>query len=197
MKEIITAVTEGLKEVSKVASDGVKELPKWFNEEDSSKWVDNFVKADKPLWEQRIDLIENYRKKYLDDLTKNSEHPHTIDTESIQAKDLKKISPEENAKMRENFDRIKNQLKTEWAKLHNKPWPKYDKDVYSKNGHLIRKKGMDYDAHHITPLGIGGKNEARNITPMHADKHYDKQGVHSPSSPYDKLTKLIGDNYDN
>ena len=56
---------------------------------------------------------------------------------------------------------------------------------------MIRKAGGDYDAHHIQPLGMGGKNEASNITPLHANEHYDKQGVHAPDSPYSKLDKML------
>ena len=37
-----------------------------------------------------------------------------------------------------------------------------------------------------------GKNEVSNITPMHAEVHFDKQGVHSVESPYNKLDTLIG-----
>ena len=69
--------------------------------------------------------------------------------------------------------------------------PKYDEDVYSSNGKMIRKAGGDYDAHHIQPLGMNGQNEASNITPLHANEHYDKQGVHAPDSPYSKLDKML------
>ena len=65
------------------------------------------------------------------------------------------------------------------------------KKPYSSNGKMIRKAGGDYDAHHIQPLGMNGKNEASNITPLHANEHYDKQGVHAPDSPYSKLDKML------
>ena len=35
---------------------------------------------------------------------------------------------------------------------------------------------------------------ASNITPLNAEVHYDKQGVHAPDSPYSKLDKLLGGN---
>lgn len=40
---------------------------------------------------------------------------------------------------------------------------------------------------------MGGKNEVSNITPIHAEKHYDRQGVHSPDSSYSRLDKALGD----
>lgn len=38
---------------------------------------------------------------------------------------------------------------------------------------------------------MGGKNEASNITPLHAEVHYDKQGIHAPNSPYTKMNQLL------
>ena len=40
--------------------------------------------------------------------------------------------------------------------------------------------------------GIGGKNEVSNITPMHADVHFDSRGIHKLGSAYDKIDKLLG-----
>ena len=53
---------------------------------------------------------------------------------------------------------------------------------------------MDYDAHHIQPLGLGGKNEISNITPLHADIHYDSRGIHEKDSAYSKIVNLLEDN---
>ena len=94
--------------------------------------------------------------------------------------------------MREEFDDKKAILKKEWEEVNGRSWPKYEEDVYSDSGKLIRKKGSDYDAHHTHPLSMGGKNEVGNITPLHAKEHYDKQGVHAPGSPYDRLDKVLG-----
>jgi len=136
--------------------------------------------------------IEQTLDDYFKDLKEKSECPETIADKPFEASDLEKRTPEENAKMREEFDDKKEQLKREWEKANGRPWPKYEEDVYSSNGKLIRKAGSDYDAHHIQPLGMGGKNEASNITPLHAGVHYDKQGVHAPESPYSKLNEKLG-----
>lgn len=141
---------------------------------------------------ERYDNLDKLLKDYFNDLKKNSDHPDTIPDKPFSKNDLKKISPEENAKKREEFDEKKVDLKKEWEKTNGRSWPKYDKDVYSSNGKLIRRAGSDYDAHHIQPLGMGGKNEAKNITPLHAGVHYDKQGVHSADSPYSKLDSQLG-----
>lgn len=136
--------------------------------------------------------LEEVLEDYFEDLKEKSDCPETIPDRPFEASDLEKRSPEENAEMREEFDDKKADLKREWEEVNGRPWPKYEEDVYSPSGKLIRKAGSDYDAHHIQPLGMGGKNEVSNITPLHVEAHYDKQGVHAPDSPYSKLDQMLG-----
>lgn len=136
--------------------------------------------------------LEQMLNKYFEDLKEKSEYPETIPDCPFESSDLEKLSPEEVAIRREEFDDCKVDLKKQWEEEHGTTWPTYEQDVYSSNGNLIRKAGSDYDAHHIKPLGMGGKNEVENITPLHAEVHYDKQGVHSPDSPYTKMDKMLG-----
>ena len=156
------------------------------NEEESSDGQDA-KESDDPEED-----LEQVLEDYFQDLKDKSECPETIPDRPFDKSDLKKRTPEENAEMREEFDDKKAQLKKEWEEANGRPWPKYDHDVYSANGKLIRKAGSDYDAHHIQPLGMGGKNEASNITPLNAEVHYDKQGVHAPDSPYSKMDQMLG-----
>lgn len=136
--------------------------------------------------------LEQTIDEYFKDLKDKSECPETIPDRPFGVFNLEKLSPEEVAKRREEFDDVKADLKKQWEEEHGTPWPKYEHDVYSANGKLIRKAGSDYDAHHIQPLGMGGKNEVKNITPLNAEVHYDKQGVHSLDSPYTKMDKILG-----
>lgn len=138
------------------------------------------------------DGLDKVLQDYFKDLKDKSECPETIPDKTFEASDLKKRTPEENAEKREEFDDKKAQLKKEWEEANGRPWPKYDHDIYSASGKLIRKAGSDYDAHHILPLGMGGENVASNITPLNAEVHYDKQGVHAPDSPYSKLDQMLG-----
>lgn len=142
--------------------------------------------------EQPEKELEEILQDYFKDLKESSECPETIPDKPFDAGDLEKRTPEENAKAREEFSDEKERLKREWEEVNGKPWPKYEHDVYSANGKLIRKAGSDYDAHHIQPLGMGGKNEVSNITPLNAEVHYDKQGIHAPDSPYSKLDQKLG-----
>lgn len=145
--------------------------------------------------EKEIDRfeLENLIKDYYEDLIDKSECPETLPDMFFTASDLKKRTPEENAKLREEFADEKIQLKREWEKINGRPWPKYEQDVYSANGKLIRKAGNEYDVHHIQPLGMGGENDAGNITPLNAEVHYERQGVHAPNSPYSEMDRMLGE----
>lgn len=131
-------------------------------------------------------------KDYIDDLKSKSEYPDTIPDTPFNESDLSKISPEENASVHKDFDNKRAELRKQWEEKNGKDWPVYEENVYSDSGALIREAGTPYDAHHIQPRELGGKNEVDNITPIHAKDHYDKQGVHAPNSPYSNLVKRIG-----
>ena len=158
---------------------------------ENGKGVQNPEAKSNPEKEKELEEVVS---KYIDDLKSKSECPDTIPNELFKASELKKISPEENAEKRKEFQKpeVKFKLKREWEQQNGRPWPRYERDIYSANGKLIRKAGMEYDVHHIQPLGMGGKNEVSNITPLSAEVHYDKQGVHSPESQYSKLNKMLG-----
>ncbi|MCR5135665.1 MAG: hypothetical protein K6C12_01005 [Oscillospiraceae bacterium] len=138
--------------------------------------------------------LETALKDYFNDMKERSDYPDTIPEKPFDVSDLKIRTPEENALMHEEFDDLKSSLKRQWEETNGIPWPKYDHDIYSANGKLIRAAGSDYDAHHIHPLGMGGENVVSNITPMSAEVHYDSQGVHSPDSPYNRINQYLGDN---
>ena len=146
----------------------------------------------KSLGPEKNDLdIKTMINNYLADLCQYSEYPETLSDSAFSVKDIIIRSPEDNMRMREDFVTRKTELKKLWEEKYGTEWPKYKDDVYSSNGHLIRRAGSDYDAHHKQPLELGGRNEVDNITPLRAENHYDKQGVHSPNSPYSQLVNAL------
>ncbi len=173
-----------------VDGDGGDELPDEVGL--GGDYLENFEEMETREKDNPEEDLEKVLRDYFRDLKTKSEWPDTISDKPFEASDLKKRAPEENAEMREEFSDNKAQLKIEWEKANGTPWPKHEHDVYSANDKLIRKEGSDYDAHHIQPLGMGGKNEANNITPLNAEIHYDKQGIHAPDSPYSKLDQILG-----
>lgn len=138
-------------------------------------------------------MVLDARNSYLDDVVKRSQVKDTIDISNLKKRPWKRISPEKNKIMREQFANrdFKDSLIKEWEDVNNRKWPTYEKDIYSKNGNLIRRAGERFDAHHIQPLGMNGQNIASNITPMHALDHTDHWGIHANGSPYDALNNVI------
>ena len=135
-------------------------------------------------------------KEYVKELKKYSEHPETISNKLFDK--IENVSPEMVKKLRFEFKEKKNSLIQQWEKQTGKKWPRYKNDVYitNKNGERIkiRNAGDYYDAHHIKPLSIGGKNTADNITPMRAENHYDSRGIHRIDGPCSKLQEIAKGN---
>lgn len=199
---------ELLKVVSEVSE---KSKPEVNNFKDIKPETDITPKETKGFWDKLFNEMEsegnpeadNSKEKlektlsdYFQDLKDKSEMPDTFPDNPFEASDLEKISPEANAKMREEFADNKQDLIKQWEDKNGCSWPTYKDDVWITNKHgdpvLVRQAGAKYDAHHIQPLGMGGKNEVSNLTPLSADIHYDHRGVHAIGSPYDKLDKLLG-----
>lgn len=151
------------------------------------------VQDAREFWNQEFKTAElsHLKAEYINELKKYSEYPETISDHDLDKYEIKKQDPETVAALKEEFQKVKPELKKAWEELNGKPWPKYEKDVYSANGNLIRKAGSDYDAHHKQPLSLGGKNEVGNITPLSAECHYDHQGVHASGSTLDRIQKAI------
>lgn len=148
-------------------------------------------KAGGRLERKQPENAESVINDYVKDMKKRSNCPNTFKDRPFNVSELKKLSPEEKAARRTEFAEKKAGLKKQWEVEHGQPWPKYTGDVYSSNGKRIRKAGGDYDAHHVQPLSMNGKNEVSNITPLHASEHYDRQGIHEPDSPYGKLDRML------
>lgn len=141
--------------------------------------------------EQEKDKLDRLKKDYINDVLDKSEFPETIDLEKVLNADFKKCSPEETGDKRAEFNRMKSDLRTQWAEANGRPWPCYEQNVYDEKGNCIRQVGGCYDAHHLQPLSMGGKNEVSNITPLSADVHYDAKGVHQIGSPFNELEKCL------
>lgn len=140
----------------------------------------------------RVKLV----KEYESDLINNSEFKDALKNIDLKAEDFKKVPSEVVKDLRLEFNNSKNKLIAQWEKENGRDWPTYDKDVFmiTKTGEKIKihKAGDRYDAHHMQPLSMGGKNEAKNITPMHTDVHGDHRGVHAKDGAYGKLESALG-----
>lgn len=183
---MIVEAIAGIKEFAKeglLAKDSVPEFAKGAK----SERVSNYGEADKPLgfdWQETKDLNE-LGQQYTNELRDLSPFPETI--KEVDVSSWEKVLPEEVAEQRLEFRNVKNSLIEEWESRTGETWPTYDHDVYSNNGIKIRSAGDFYDAHHIRPLEFGGRNTAENLTPLHAEDHYDKQGIHAPGGVFQHI----------
>lgn len=107
----------------------------------------------------------------------------------VESVNLRPRSPEQVTEARSEFNQTRNELIGKWEEENQRSWPTYGQDVTSPGGKTIRLAGDRYDAHHVQPLELGGKNTADNITPMHANDHFDKQGIHRPGGAYDNMVR--------
>lgn len=114
-----------------------------------------------------------------------------------QSGKIQKVDGDLLNEARADFGREKNAIIGDWEKLHGTEWPRYENDILNDRGVVIRKAGDCYDAHHIQPLSMGGRNTAENITPLHINNHIGDNGIHNTDS-YRKLSNLVSDkNTDN
>lgn len=126
---------------------------------------------------------------YIKDLKSKSPCADTLSKCKLSPDNLKVQPPEVVKELRKEFDpATKEKLRKEWEILNNKEWPTYEKDVINDRGVTIRKAGEKYDAHHVQPLKLGGKNEASNLTPLDMTKHSD---IHSKTGSCKNLVDLV------
>jgi len=143
--------------------------------------------------------VEELIKDYVEEIKKYSDCPDTVSDNPFDAEGLKRLEPSETKTMREEYNQKKEKMIAEWEQENGREWPRYTEDVYVQSkatGDMIkiREAGQRYDAHHIQPLSMGGKNEAGNLTPLRADVHVDHRGVHDKDGAYGKLEQALGGN---
>ncbi len=101
---------------------------------------------------------------------------------ALKLKPFEKLTVAQTEESREEFSRIKNKLIKEWEEQTGQVWPRYEQDVYSRKGKVIREEGDYYDAHHLIECTYGGPNVWWNIHPARfPDQHqraiHGKNGV--------------------
>ncbi|MCQ6558480.1 HNH endonuclease signature motif containing protein [Paenibacillus mendelii] len=191
MIEAVAALKEVAKEGLSAQGSSVPEFVKGMKAES----VTNYEVADKPLLgkvTEAADLSE-LAKQYGQELRDLSPYPETLPDMDIS--EWKKVSPDEVADNRMEFRNMKDSLIQQWEERTGIEWPTYGEDIYSNNGIKIRSAGDLYDAHHIRPLEFGGDNSADNLTPLHAEDHYDRQGIHAPGGVFARIGEALNDWY--
>jgi hypothetical protein len=137
--------------------------------------------------------MEQLKMGYLEQLENLSPNPDWINMEGAELTDISNISPQEMAQKRQEFLEMKDELKAAWETENGVQWPKYENDLFSKDGQQIAKAGTDLEVYHIQPLEMGGENVVKNITPgpINADLNSIVQEIRVKSS----ISQLNLDNF--
>lgn len=134
--------------------------------------------------------LSELTKEYIADLKKKAKFPDTISDDCLAMEKIELQSPDKVAELREEFDDKKDDLRNEWEKLHGQEWPRYTEQDIKELNLTDRQPGNRYDAHHIQPLQLGGKNEASNITPIDRNAHSE---IHSKEGSCKAMVdKVVG-----
>ncbi|UVI31965.1 HNH endonuclease signature motif containing protein [Paenibacillus spongiae] len=182
-----------LKEVAKEGLSGQGSAVPEFAKGLKAESVTSYDLADKPLLGKVTEVsdLSELAKEYGQELRDLSPYPETL--QDLDITEWKKVSPDEVADNRMEFRNVKDTLIQQWEERTGNEWPTYDEDIYSGNGIKIRSAGDLYDAHHIRPLEFGGGNTSDNITPLHAEDHYDRQGIHAPGGVFARIGEALND----
>ncbi|MCD4486098.1 hypothetical protein LQR31_16620, partial [Chromobacterium vaccinii] len=131
--------------------------------------------------------LSSRSRAYVRDIEAQTGTPLTEVQRNLLADDIRvneysRLSPAESARHRAEFNRVKNDLISEWESNTGQTWPTYADPVLSKNGTTLRRVGQPYDAHHVIESSYGGPNKWWNIHPARfPDQH--QGGVHRAGSP--------------
>ena len=129
--------------------------------------------------------------KYLNDIQAQtglavSPKQQKLIDQALAKTDYTRLSVAESKAHRAQFNKVKNELITQWEKQTGQSWPRYTEDLYSKNGTLVRRAGQPYDAHHIIESSYGGPNQWWNMHPARfPDQH--QQGIHRAGGPSNQI----------
>ncbi len=129
--------------------------------------------------------------KYLNDIKAQtglavSPKQQKLIDEALAKNDYTRLSTAESKAHRAQFNKVKNELITQWETQTGQSWPRYTEDLYSKNGTLVRRAGQPYDAHHIIESRYGGPNQWWNMHPARfPDQH--QQGIHRAGGPSNQI----------
>lgn len=186
-----------INETSKIHQEGFKEIKPEndFSINDAKDFLKSKIeticnKIDE-LAEKKVDEVAEkfeFTEKvdnYVNDVINKSEYRNTIPENPIKMDEIKKVPSSE---LQIEFKNCKADLKKQWEIEHKQEWPKYKTDIVNKYGEVVRKAGQDYDAHHIHPLCLGGKNETKNITPLDVFSHRE---IHSKDSSFSELKNHV------
>ncbi len=113
---------------------------------------------------------------YLDTIEKKSRHTFARGAKTRLSKayqNRKALNKLERAPSHKYFNTNKAALIQEWEDHYDVIWPTYGRKINCKSGGkcILRKRGDNFDAHHIIPQSHNGPNTWWNLIPLDARIH--------------------------
>ncbi|OJE52512.1 hypothetical protein BAQ49_04860 [Bacillus proteolyticus] len=178
VSEGISHYTNKLQTGDRFAYAGVgefRDIPKTsFNSLEAAR--NTFMFADPgnlniPRFQEYLGQVEEITNRKI------PENQRELLQEALEDNAYSKLSKEETAQRRAEFDKLRTNLIKDWELKTGQKWPTYEEVVYSKKGLPLRKKNANYDAHHIIESTYNGAHEWWNLHPAkYPDVH--QGGIH-------------------
>ncbi|MBL9029162.1 MAG: HNH endonuclease [Caedimonas sp.] len=104
--------------------------------------------------------------------------------QALQEKKFKELNPEAKTQHRDEFKRLKENLRKEWEENTGQKWPKSSLELNKKSGQM---EPVNDQVHHIIPQKVGGPHEWWNVHPLEKAQH--QGGVHGKEAPLRRIMK--------
>lgn len=125
-----------------------------------------------PRFQEYISQVEEITNRKI------PENQKELLQESLKNNGYERLSKEEVAARREEFNRLREDLIKEWELKTEQKWPTYEEEILSRRGRVLRRVDRPYDAHHLVENAYGGEHEWWNIHPArYPDEH--QGGIHA------------------
>nr|WP_252188013.1 ADP-ribosylating-like toxin [Bacillus sp. RIT 809] len=161
-----------------------KDIPKTsFNSLQEAR--DTFMFADSgnlntPRFQEYLSQVEEITKREI------PENQRELLQEHLENNGYERLSKEEVAARREEFNSLREDLIKEWELKTGQKWPTYEEEIPSIRGRVLRKVDRPYDAHQLVENAYGGEHEWWNMHPAKYPNEH-QGGIHGK----DKISREI------
>ncbi|HDR8155412.1 TPA: cytoplasmic protein [Bacillus cereus] len=124
-----------------------------------------------PRFQEYLSQVEEITNRKIPD------NQRKLLKEHLENNGYERLSKEEVAKRRDEFNSLREDLIKEWELKTGQKWPTYEEEILSRRGRVLRKVDRPYDAHHLVENAYGGEHEWWNMHPAKYPNEH-QGGIH-------------------
>ncbi|MED2794870.1 T7SS effector LXG polymorphic toxin [Bacillus wiedmannii] len=124
-----------------------------------------------PRFQEYLSQVEEITNRKIPD------NQRELLKEHLENNGYERLSKEEVAKRRDEFNSLREDLIKEWELKTGQKWPTYEEEILSRRGRVLRKVDRPYDAHHLVENAYGGEHEWWNMHPAKYPNEH-QGGIH-------------------